>query len=466
VIGHLRAPRARLAAPLVAVFLTSIAVAQDIPFATDRALEGRVRELEETVRRLEQGHKTPDPPGVPQSIVCAGWDNGFVLRSPDDQFRLRITGQIQADYRYYLDSADTTDIPTFLVRRARLGIEASVLRYFEFRLLPDFGQGSARLQDGYVNVHYWNEFQFEAGKFKQPFSLEQLIQDRFVPTVERSLIDQLVPARDVGAMIHGQGLFGDRLDYGLSVYNGLQNGDQDTDPNKETAGRIAVRPFRGIGLPDFVEPFQIGVAGTYGEDDGVLQPTVVRTPANVPWFTFARGVRPDGRRARCSPELAYVYGPIMVLAQYYREWQVLRAPATGGLRAADIDLNARGFYVLATCLLTGEERTSVGQAIIPLSPFEPHAGFYGLGAWELLGRVSRLEFDSDDPAAIRLVDPARTAERATEFLAGVNWYVNQFVRFQFSWEYARFSNRVRLGPGTAGLLDHQNSFILRTQIIF
>src|SRR5262249_24962901 len=173
-----------------------------------------------------------------------------------------------------------------------------------------------------------------------------------------------------------------------------------------------------------------------------------------------------GRAAGCSGEWACVYGPVMVLAQYYREWRVLRAPAGGGLRAADVDLNARGFYVLTTCLLTGEERTSVSQAIIPLSPFEPHSGLYGLGAWELLGRVSQLEFDSDDPAAIRLVDPARSAERATEFLAGVNWYVNQFVRFQFSWEYARFSNRVRLGPGTAGLLDHQNSFIVRTQIIF
>jgi len=464
VTRHACAPR--LAATLVAVFLSSIAVAQDAPADTPRTVEGRLANLEETVRRLEDGKAAPTPTDVPQPTVFAGWDNGFVLRSPDDQFLLRITGQIQAEYRDYLNSADTTDIPTFLIRRARLGIEASVLRYFEFRLLPDFGQGNTRLQDAYLNVHYWNEFQFETGKFKQPFSLEQLIQDRYVPTVERSLIDQLVPARDVGAMIHGQGLFGDRLDYGVSVYNGLQNGDQDTDANKEAAGRIVVRPFRGLGLLDFIELFQIGVAVTYGEDDGVLQPTVVRTPANVPWFVFATGVRPDGRRARCSPELAYIYGPVMVLAQYYREWEVLRAPASGRSRAADVDLNARGFYVLGTCLLTGEERKSVSQAIEPLSPFEPHAGHYGFGAWEILGRVSQLEFDSDDPAAVRLVDRIRTADRATEFLAGVNWYLNQYVRVQFSWEYARFSSRIRLGPGPAGLLDHQNSFIVRTQIIF
>ena len=61
----------------------------------------------------------------------------------------------------------------------------------------------------------------EAGKFKEPFSYEQLIQDRFVPTMERSIIDQLVPARDEGVMIHGQKLFEDRFDYAVGVFNGV-----------------------------------------------------------------------------------------------------------------------------------------------------------------------------------------------------------------------------------------------------
>ena len=69
----------------------------------------------------------------------------------------------------------------------------------------------------------------EAGKFKQPVSYEQLIQDRFVPTMERSLIDQLVPARDEGIMVHGQKLFGNRLDYAISFSNGEINGNIDTN---------------------------------------------------------------------------------------------------------------------------------------------------------------------------------------------------------------------------------------------
>ena len=211
-------------------------------------LEKRVRELEAIVQRQEaersngaapangtvQAERQEQPPattpptnqqdagqsmefqsqgsGGRRSGVLAGWDEGFYMQSADNNFHLRITGQIQADYRAFVDPVDYTDIDRFFLRRARLGIEADMFRYYEFRFLPDFGQGQSRIQDAYLNVHYWDAFQVEAGKFKQPVSYEQLIQDRYVPTLERSLIDQLVPARDEGLMLHGRNLFENRLD--------------------------------------------------------------------------------------------------------------------------------------------------------------------------------------------------------------------------------------------------------------
>jgi phosphate-selective porin OprO and OprP len=449
----------------VAVLLCAgLARGQDGGFATDRPIEDRVRELEDTVRRLEQ--VKPDDAPAP---VLAGWDEkgGFFLRSADDRHMLRITGQIQADYRHYLNELDTADVPTFLARRARLGIEATVFRYFDFRLLPDFGRGESRVQDAYLNVHYWDAFQFETGKFKQPVSYEQLIQDRFVPTLERSLIDQLVPARDVGIMVHGQRLIDDRLDYAASVYGGVINGDQDTDKNKEAAGRIAIRPLRESGLPDWAEPLQVGISGSFGNDSGVLAPTTLRTPANVPWFQFLATVRPDGTRTRWSPEVVYVYGPVGLAAQYYEERQELRAPAGRATPSTVVDVGYRGGYVLATCLLTGEERTTFSQAVAPLLPFDPADGCYGPGAWELVGRASWLELTADDARGFGLLmDPTRSATRAAELTAGFNWYLNRWVRVQFNWEYARFNNAVRLGPAAASRLDHQNSFLTRFQVIF
>lgn len=48
------------------------------------------------------------------------------------------TGQIQADYGAFLEERHYTDIDSFFVRRARLGIDATIFRYYGFRLLPDF----------------------------------------------------------------------------------------------------------------------------------------------------------------------------------------------------------------------------------------------------------------------------------------------------------------------------------------
>ena len=89
-------------------------------------------------------------------------------------------------------------------------------------------------------------FQFEIGKFKQPFSYEDLIQDRYVPTMERSMMDQLCPQRDEGAMIHGEKLFCGRFDYAFAVSNGDPNDSSiDDNNNKDLNARVVFRPFYG-----------------------------------------------------------------------------------------------------------------------------------------------------------------------------------------------------------------------------
>src|SRR5262249_48009505 len=163
-----------------------------------------VRELEELVRKLaaeRHGEANEIPSGagalmpgaapdgaerIPSPMADAtraaggeskekgftGWDDkgGFIMRSADKRLFLRLTGQIQADYRGFLDGVDYTDVDTFLVRRARLGIEANMFKYYEFRLLPDFSNaqspgvpGSTRIQDAYLNIHYVDYFQLETG---------------------------------------------------------------------------------------------------------------------------------------------------------------------------------------------------------------------------------------------------------------------------------------------------------------
>jgi phosphate-selective porin OprO and OprP len=397
----------------------------------------------------------------------AGWKDSFFIQSPDKAYVLRITGQIQADYRNFLQH-DATDIDTFLVRRARFGLEATMFNYYEFRFLPDFGQGQAKVQDAYMNIHYVDYFQVEAGKFKQPFSYEQLIQDRFVPTMERSLIDQLVPARDVGFMIHGQKLCGDRLDYAVSISNGEINGDTDTNDRKDLTGRIAVRPFVGVESGGFLRGLQLGICGSTGFEQAAASPATLRTPATVPWFKFSSTGRADGVRNRWSPELAYFQGSFGCAAQYFRQDQEFRASAAGPGASAVTDVPYEGFYVLATYLLTGEQRTGYSQAIDPLNPFDPQAPCLCTGAWELVARASRLHVGDNVflPAPLRLADPGATNTGATEMTLGLNWYLNRWFRAQLNWEHAWFDEPVRLSPDLDGFRKDQDTLLVRLQIIF
>jgi phosphate-selective porin OprO/OprP len=397
----------------------------------------------------------------------AGWDNGFFLRSEDKKFQLRITGQIQADYRMYVDQPDAADINTFLLRRARFGLEATMYNYFEFRFLPDFGGGATVDQDSYLNVHYVDWFQFEAGRFKQPFSYEQLIQDRFVPTMERSLIDQLVPQRDWGAMIHGQKLLDDRLDYYVSVHNGIINGNVvDNDDAKDVTARVVARPLNSENFPVWMRLLQFGMCWNSGYDIEAANPGALKTPLGVTWLTYLAGTAQNGWRNRYSPDLSFFYGSFGICAQYLYDEQTMQAAAAGSVPIA---VPASGFQVLASFLLTGEKRTSFSHPIVPNDNFDPHHPLETPGALELVVRTSRLVVDPlvFQTGANRLVNPAFSSNGCTELTVGMNWYLNAWVRVQANYERAWFDQPITLPAAATGSLHgNTDTLAVRFQIIF
>jgi len=413
---------------------------------------------------LPYGRMGTTPGGEGTRSPFFGWDNGFYLRSGDQQFILRITGQLQADFRGYTDDYAPKDVTEFLIRRARFGLEATVFQFYEFRFLPDFGVGQVRLQDAYINVHYVDCVQFTVGKFKQPFSYEQLIQDRFTPLMERSLIDQLTPQRDVGVMVHGQNLFDGVLDYGLAVSNGEQNGDSDTNSSKDLNGRIAVRPFANSDT--FLKRLMFGVAAGFGVETETMTPSTLQTPAGVPFLQFKSTAFANGLRDRLSPEIAYFYGPFGVSAQYFlMDQKIQEKPGA----SPPIRVPFEGFYVHSTYLLTGETRTGYSQQIKPLQPYDPRQGLNALGAWELVGRVSRLQVGADAfaPGNTQLVTPAGNSSGATEMTLGYNWYLNSWVRVQVNYEHAWFDQPIRLGAvGPEGLHSHTDTISTRLQFVF
>ena len=181
--------------------------------------------------------------------------DGFNLKSADGAYSLRFRGYIQADGRFFpsVEVPGTTD--NLLLRRARPILEATVGRYFDFRLMPDFGGTSPAIFDAYWEGKFVPAFTVRAGKFKPPVGIERLQSATDISFAERGFPTNLVPSRDIGLQVAGdisEGVFA----YQVGVFNGvpdLANGGDDLSDAKDFAARVFVQPFkagtlRGLGV--------------------------------------------------------------------------------------------------------------------------------------------------------------------------------------------------------------------------
>ena len=170
-------------------------------------LAQRVDELDQQIRILNRMRElAADSVGAAAKdrvTATAGAKDGFSLKSADGRYTLRFRGYFQSDGRLFPGTDATGGIDNLLIRRARPIIEATVGRYFEFRLMPDFGGASPTIFDAYWDGKFAPELVVRAGKFKPPVGLERLQSATDVTFAERGLPTNLVPSRDVGLQVSG-----------------------------------------------------------------------------------------------------------------------------------------------------------------------------------------------------------------------------------------------------------------------
>ena len=244
--------------------------------------------------------------------------NGFWLRSADSNFTLRLQGVGQLDGHYY-QSLNPGQKDTLTIRRLRLIESGSVYHDYDYYIQEDFGAlnsltttNNSLLQDAYVNIHYWPEFQILGGKTKELVSLEWQPMDASLWFVERSYPSELVPNRNIGIQVHGD-LFAGALSYAAGMYNGLQDGgsgDIETDSNsKDVAGRIFAQPFTNTSIAA-LKGLGLGVGTSYGYEVGSSLPSF-STVGRQTFFSYtnvANRVRHRSGRSRPagSPRLVFL----------------------------------------------------------------------------------------------------------------------------------------------------------------
>ena len=479
---------ARLAAAAL-LLLPAATFAQSEAAPDGAALRKRIEEQDKRIEALERallrlaasvpaagGGASLAPPPLPAAAAAPAVPSvgaaGFTFTSDDGATQLRLRGNVSVDGRWYSDSVTPESADTWLLRRARPDIQGTFARIYDFRLMPDFANGKALLMDAWVSGHFEPWFVLQAGKFKAPVGLERLQFEQFNRFLEVGLPSALLPYRDLGLQASGE-VFGGALSFAFGVFDGVADGNSsdanpspDADSNdgrKDYDWRVFARPFTGSAIAG-LRGLGFGMGGTWGNEAGTPAATllsVYRTPGQQTFFTFRTGngaTYADGRRYRVTPQFYYYAGSLGVLGEYARSsQQVTRQLDPTASRSARLGSDA--WQLAVTWFLTGERATYNGFA--PLSTFEP--GDYGWGAWELVARCHELHVDEAAFAggAASFADPTVSARAARALGIGVNWYLNQNVKWMFDYERTRFD-----GGATSGDRPDENVLLTRFALVF
>jgi phosphate-selective porin OprO and OprP len=258
-----------------------------------------------------------------------------------------------------------------------------------------------------VKVH--RALRVRAGRFKVPFSVEQLTSGADLDFIRRaSVVTDLSPARDVGVMLHGR-LADKALKYeaGMFEVNGAAR-LWTTDAVRTLAGRVTLAPLADT---DILEISAALLRSDLPEGRGGLDGHMVMGD------TFFRPMFVNGTRMRMGTSVAWNGTSASLRGELIRSVDTRRGQ---GIDDGDLsDLVSTGGYVSAIWHLAAHDGHRWGNA--------PFRGV------DLTARFDRLSFGSASTSGEAFLNPradhvAPIGNNA--ITAGVNWYVNRWVKVQ------------------------------------
>ncbi|HTX23994.1 MAG TPA: porin [Steroidobacteraceae bacterium] len=431
--------------------------------ALNRALQRAEKQIRDLEKRLasDEALQSAGPASANANAASADalsgtfGESGFTWETADHSAIFHFETNLSMDYRTFLDSYTPATADTFLVRKARPIFEGTFDDIFDFRFMPDFGQGKAIVQDAWIDARAETWLVLTAGKFKAPVGLERLQLERYARFIEASLTADLLPYRDLGFQASGE-LDEGILTYQAGVFDGAPDGgstDALATPDTDSSGkftydaRVFSHPFIQTDLSG-LEKLGLGIAGTYVNATGTTTKTSTtsllasdKTPGQQPMFSyrsdtatgFNNATVAHGIERRWVPQANYYYRSFGLLGEYVKEDQQVQRDLT--LKSTrDATLENRAWEVQGYYFLTGED-----EAYDTARPNHP-IGQGGFGAVELVARVHSIHFDNDafSDGALSFANIATAASAAHAVGTGVNWYLTDIFRVQLDYEITHF----------------------------
>jgi phosphate-selective porin len=430
--------------------------------------------------KLESG--APTAPAAPAAAVVAqaaekpaitspqvGYDEGFFLRTQDGNFVMRFNGRIAEDFLFSEpDTSQPSDTET--IDRARLVADVTVYKYFRMKLENEFSSGafsgSSGLRDAFIAVTPMSELNLQAGQYPVPVSYESIVSKKYTNFVERAAVvsSTFNPRRDIGVMAYGQ--FANKLvQYQLAGMNGAGQNRADNNSDKDLVAHLVVAPFVNEG-PEHLRGFNVGSGVTWGHQPSETVSSGKSTTSSITgqtetFFTFFPAVTRHGDRLRWGSHAAWLDGPFSVVSEYI---QTEEARDGLGNKGGDLPrLYTDGAYADFTWLITGETKPYNAR----MRPARPLWDLKnpGPGAWEAALRYEYYKLRHGTGVGADGKTDAELYNRYDAFVAGINWYPNEFLRFSVNYLYGNFAHR---GTGKSpNPAQHSNNAVLcRAQLEF
>lgn len=424
------------------------------------SLSSRIEKLEQEIkilkRQAEIDKEETEAVKSKQTKVEYG-SKGFVLTTGDGRGQLGLRGNTQIDGRFFLDDDADTGKDEFLARRLR-PILTGKYDDFSFRIMPDFAGGNVRLFDAHVDYKFSDPFQLRFGKFKTPIGLERLQSQTDLTFIERGFANNLAPSRDFGFQAYGD-IESGLLEYQVGVFNGnadLSISDSDDGDAKDLVARVFAHPFKHSDLYA-LKGLGVGVGASVGNREGTASSASTalgdyRSPGQQRIFAYRTGTAAadntyaDGEQWRLYPQGYYYYGSLGFMAEY----SISSQDVTRG--AASRSLEHEAWQAYLSYVLTGEEASYKG--VKPAQPFDLESDQWG--AFEVAARIGGIDFD--DGAFPLFANPAASVSEAQGFGLGLNWYLNERVKWQVNYDHTQFEG------GAANNADRPNEHALFTRI--
>jgi hypothetical protein len=405
--------------------------------------------------------------------LTAGWNGEhFFIRSADGQFSISPYGYVDNDYRAY--KGDGAPADTFVLRRARFGFQGNYGSHFDFALLTDAASTSGSVvRDVYLNVRLRPELQFQAGQFKVPFAQETGTGATNLDFVERGFQAMLYPSaasafRSPGIALHGD-IDGGVVQYWVGGFNGKGYAIVNTTNQPEVIGRLRFYPLRKAAN-DWLKGFAFGGSIDRARSRGLSGDQSFNGTIPDQAYDFFPQFAINGPIQRYNGEFTYVGGPFALRGEFDQlnmSRNNVGSEQAGGLGFLSLpSIIAKAWNVSTTYLISGEKRPENGTPRVKhptFGPDTPGGKGRGLGAWEVAFRYTGIHANEPGMSFLNYYTPGfvPTFNYSTdEFTAGLNWYPNYWVRYQFNVGIDQLKD-----PSTIGAIP-QNYYVLSQELQF